>query len=461
MRINLMLQNKKYQILVMGLLIGFSFFLIYYFHYTLGISVIFTHFFYIPIILAAIWWKKKGLIVPILLSLVLILSHVFSGIISLPITEDYFRSIMFIFAGIIVVILSNEIEKSREILSESEEKYRSVVGSAIAAIITLNSAGIIISWNKGAHNIFGYTEYEIIGKSATILMPEEYRKKFYKCLRESELNEKYKSSNKEGMNALKKNGTEFPFDMSVATWTARGENYFTAIIHDITERKKAEKQLKESLNEKEILLKEIHHRVKNNLMVISSLLSLQSRYIKDKDTLNIFKESQSRARSMALIHEKLYNSNDLKRINFGEYIRTLTTDLFYTYVTDPSLIKLNMDVEDIMLDTNTAVPLGLIVNELVSNSMKHAFPTIHCSESANNMITSPNEINVNFKSGDNDFILVVKDNGVGFPKELDFKNSDSLGLRLVNSLTDQIKGNIHLKVDNGTKFKIKFKENKY
>ncbi|MEN6294327.1 MAG: PAS domain S-box protein, partial [Methanobacterium sp.] len=349
MRINLMLQNKKYQIAVMGLLIGFSFLLIYYFHYKLGISIIFTHFFYIPIILAAIWWKKNGLIVPILLSLALILSHVFSGKISLPITEDYFRSIMFIFVGVIVVILSDEIEKSREILSESEEKYRSVVEYATAAIITLNRDGIIISWNKGAHDIFGYTEDELIGKSATILMPEIYRKKFYKGLRESELNENYKSSNKEGMNALRKNGNEFPFDMSVATWTARGENYFTAIIHDITERKKAEERLKESLNEKEILLKEIHHRVKNNLMVISSLLSLQSRYIKDKDTLNIFKESQSRARSMALIHEKLYNSNDLKRINFGEYIRTLTTDLFYTYVTDPNLIKLNMDVEDIML----------------------------------------------------------------------------------------------------------------
>lgn len=454
-----MLQNKKYQIAVIGLLIGFSLFLIYYFHYMLGISVVFTHFFYIPIILAAIWWKKKGLIVPLLLSLALILSHIFSGEISLPVTEDYLRSVMFIFVGVIVVILSNEIEKSRESLSESEEKYRSVVESAVAAIITLNSDGNIISWNKGAHNIFGYTENEIIGKSATILMPEKYREKFYSGLRKS--NEKYNSFNKEGMDALRKNRNEFPFDMSVATWNSRGENYFTAIIYDITERKRAEKQLKESLNEKEILLKEIHHRVKNNLMVISSLLSLQSRYIKDKTTLNIFKESQSRARSMALIHEKLYNSNDLKRINFGEYIRTLTTDLFYTYVADPNLIKLNMDVEDIMLDINTAVPLGLIVNELVSNSMKHAFPIAYGSELRENISTNPNEINVNFKSEDDDFILIVKDNGVGFPEGLDFKNLDSLGLRLVNSLTDQIRGNIQLKVDDGTEFKIIFKENEY
>ena len=465
MRINLMLQNKKYQIAVMGLLMGFSLFLIYYFHYILGISVVFTHFFYIPIILAAIWWKKSGLIVPILLSLALILSHVCSGEIGLPITEDYFRSAMFIFVGIIVVILSDEIAKSKEILIESEEKYRSVVESAMDAIITLNRGGTIVSWNRGAYDIFGYDADEVIGKSATMLMSKEYKDDFFKGSSKFKPDYNFKSFKKEGMNALRKNGDNFPFDISVAAWNSRGEDYFTAIIQDVTDRKKAEEQLKESLNEKDILLKEIHHRVKNNLMVISSLLSLQSRYIKDKDTLNIFKESQSRARSMALIHEKLYSSDDLKRINFGEYIRTLTTDLFHTYVTDPGLIKLDIDVDDVMLDINTAVPLGLIVNELVSNSMKHAFPGLYRAEFADNAGTGKDEvmdeINVNFKPERDYFVLIVKDNGIGFPEELDFKNTDSLGLRLVNSLTDQIRGCIQLKVDGGTEFKIKFKENEY
>jgi PAS domain S-box-containing protein len=465
MRINLMMQNKKYQIAVIGLLIGFSLFLIYYFHYMLGISVVFTHFFYIPIILAAIWWKKRGLIVPILLSIALILSHVSSGDVALPVTEDYFRSAMFIFVGVIVVILSDEIEKSKEILVESEKKYRSVVESAMAAIITLNRGGTIVSWNSGAHDIFGYSAEEVIGKSATILMPEEYKKNFFEGLFKFKPDINFKSFKKEGMIALRKNGDDFPFDISVATWSSQGEDYFTAIIQDVTDYKKAEEQLKESLNEKDILLKEIHHRVKNNLMVISSLLSLQSRYIKDKDTLNIFRESQSRARSMALIHEKLYNSNDLKQINFGEYIKTLTADLFYTYVTDPDLIKLNLDVDDVMLDINTVVPLGLIVNELVSNSMKHAFPVLYLKQLADNIAAGQNEmmneINVNFKPEGDHFVLTVKDNGVGFPEELDFKNTDSLGLRLVNSLTGQIQGNIHLRLDNGTEFKITFKENEY
>ena len=250
-----------------------------------------------------------------------------------------------------------------------------------------------------------------------------------------------------------------------------------------TTNKKLQKEIEEhnkSEEEKELLLKEIYHRVKNNLMVISSLLNLQSRYIKDKETLDVFRESQNRAKSMALIHEKLYRSEDLKRINFGEYIKTLVIDLYRTYVPDSSHIKLNMSVEDIMIDINTAVPLGLIVNELVSNSMKHAFPSIYTHQSKNDSFVSPatescqsendkfpnpNEINgeitVNFKLDTGDFILTVRDDGIGFSEELDFKNTNSLGLRLVNSLTDQIHGKIQLKRDNGTEFRIKFKETKY
>lgn len=216
---------------------------------------------------------------------------------------------------------------------------------------------------------------------------------------------------------------------------------------DITELKVAEDGLKQSLKEKEMLLKEIHHRVKNNLMVISSLLNLQSKYIKDKNALNVFRESQNRAKSMALIHERLYRSKDLKRIDFGDYIRTLAIDLFHTYVPDPNRIKLSLNVENIMVDINTAVPLGLIVNELVTNSMKHAFGG---GESG--------EIKIQFYSEDENLVLKVSDDGVGFPEDLDFKNTSSLGLQLVNSLTNQISGEIKLNGTKGTEFKITFKE---
>ncbi|OPX60101.1 MAG: sensory histidine kinase AtoS [Methanobacterium sp. PtaB.Bin024] len=219
---------------------------------------------------------------------------------------------------------------------------------------------------------------------------------------------------------------------------------------DITDRKIAEEKLKESLEEKEMLVKEIHHRVKNNLMVISSLLNLQSQYIKDKEAFDIFKESQNRARSMALIHERLYRSTDLKKIDFGDYIHTLATDLFHTYVTDPSRVKLNMDVENVMVDINTTVPLGLIVNELVTNSMKYAFPE-----------GETGEIDIEFNKKEDLFTLIVRDTGVGFPEGLNFRNTSSLGLQLVNNLVSQIDGEITLDRSRGTEFKITFKEVEY
>jgi two-component sensor histidine kinase len=223
--------------------------------------------------------------------------------------------------------------------------------------------------------------------------------------------------------------------------------YVYGSVQDITDRKIVEEKLKESINEKEMLLKEIHHRVKNNLMVISSLLNLQSSYIKDKQALDIFKESQNRAKSMALIHERLYRSTDLRRIDFGDYIQTLSNDLFHTYMQDPSRVKLNMNVENVMVDINTTVPLGLIVNELVTNSMKHAFVNDH-----------KGKINIDFHKDGDLFILIVGDSGVGFPEDLDFRNTASLGLQLVNNLTGQIDGKIELNRKNGTEFKITFKE---
>ncbi|WP_321423316.1 histidine kinase dimerization/phosphoacceptor domain -containing protein [uncultured Methanobacterium sp.] len=230
------------------------------------------------------------------------------------------------------------------------------------------------------------------------------------------------------------------------------ENFagYIGSCYDIAKQKELVNQIEKSLEEKELLLKEIHHRVKNNLMIISSLLNLQSRYIEDKKYKDIFQESQNRAKSMALIHERLYRSADLKKIDFGDYIRTLANDLFHTYISDPSSIQMVMDIEEVRLDINTAIPLGLIVNELISNSMKHAFPD-----------GMKGKININFHLKDDEFILTVRDNGVGFPKDLDYKNTESLGLQIINSLTDQIDGTLEFNGVHGTEFKIIFKEGDY
>ncbi|MBD2729844.1 hypothetical protein H6G96_26880 [Nostoc sp. FACHB-892] len=212
------------------------------------------------------------------------------------------------------------------------------------------------------------------------------------------------------------------------------------------ERKQAEEQIKASLQEKEVLLKEIHHRVKNNLQIISSLLNLQAEYLKDNQALEVFKDSQNRIESMALIHEKLYQSQDLARINFADYIQDLVTNLFYSYNVNSSAITLKMNVEEVFLAIDAAIPCGLIINELISNSLKYAFPE-----------KQPGEIYIDFSSIEaNLFTLTIGDNGVGFTQDFDFQGTESLGLRLVKGLTHQLRGNIDFSINNGVKYKIIF-----
>ena len=447
----LILEKESYKIIIILILLAIAVFLTYYFHFVLGSGTIFTHIFYFPIILAAIWWKRKGLIIPIFLSCLLIISYFSAPKLTYPLYDDFIRVIVFMAIGVVVVILSEDIEQKDIKLRESQEKFRSVADTAVDGIITTDTDGKIVLFNPSLKYIFGYSIDEIKGKHVTMLMPERYKQKFTDKL------ERFKSTGnheREGKTfesyGLKKDGTEFPFEISIATWGSKGNIFTTSIIRDVTERKKNEKLLQNSLNEKEMLLKEIYHRVKNNLMIISSLLSLQSRYIKDEESKNIFKESQNRARSMALIHERLYQSTDLKRIDFGEYIRTLANDLYNTYVLDKSLITLNIDVDDVKLDINTSIPLGLIVNELVTNSLKHAFPN-----------SKSGEIDIQFHTQDDKYLLEVKDNGIGFPKDINYKNTNSLGLRLINSLTEQIDAEVEFDNTSGSSFKIIFEEEKF
>ncbi len=231
------------------------------------------------------------------------------------------------------------------------------------------------------------------------------------------------------------------------------------IIQDINKRKKLEEalresgaskskilnELKKSLEEKDLMMKEIHHRVKNNFMIIQSLLQLQSRHIDDEDVIEIFKESQNRIKSMAFIHQRLYQHDNLKKINFGDYPETLASDIFKSYVSNPDQITLDIDTEDITLDIDTAIPLGLILNELISNSLKYAFPD---GRKGRLMVKS-------YLKG-NKYSLIVNDNGIGLPKGLDYKKSDSLGLKLIYSLSDQIGAEVEVNTTNGTMFKITF-----
>ena len=215
---------------------------------------------------------------------------------------------------------------------------------------------------------------------------------------------------------------------------------------DISEKIEAETELRTALKEKEILLKEVHHRVKNNLQVISSILNLQTSYVKDKETANILKECQNRIKTMAYIHESLYQTKDFLQINFSEYIINLVKNLFYSYDANQQKIKANFDVDTLFLNLDTSIPCGLIINELVSNAFKYAF-----ADGSQGFIT------VKVKKIENNKIkMLVADNGKGIPHHIDFKKTESLGLQLVNILTEQINGTITLNQTNGTTFEIIF-----
>ncbi|HOO70391.1 MAG TPA: PAS domain S-box protein [Spirochaetota bacterium] len=216
-------------------------------------------------------------------------------------------------------------------------------------------------------------------------------------------------------------------------------------LRDITDRKVAEEKIKSSLNEKEFLLKEIHHRVKNNMQIISSMLNLQSRYVNDIRDLDLFRDSQNRVRAMALVHEKLYQSTDLAQIDFSLYIKEFTSYLFYSYNVNPAKIRFELTVENIYFSIDSAIPLAQIINEVISNSLKHAFPgdLTGC-------------IKIVFYREKGKYVLIIRDNGVGFPEGVDFTKAETLGLQLIRALVLQLEGKIEKADVAGTEYIITF-----
>lgn len=245
-------------------------------------------------------------------------------------------------------------------------------------------------------------------------------------------------------------GSEFPAEVLLNAMEINGRKVIQAVVRDITDRKRDEDRIKASLAEKEVLFKEIHHRVKNNLQVISSLLKLQSRYIKDSRVTEMLKESQNRVMSMALVHEQLYQSKDFSNIDFAEYIQNLAHNLFQAYETHAESVKLQTNIAPCSMNIDEAVPCGLIINELVTNALKYAFE----GEIAGT-------INIDFSlENDRVCVLTVSDSGIGFPQDLDYRNARTLGLRLVGSLVKQIRGKIELLATTGTTFQITFSKQK-
>jgi PAS domain S-box-containing protein len=338
-----------------------------------------------------------------------------------------------------------ERKKAEKALKASEESLRRTFDQSPigAAIVSLDYQFLRV--NNELCRITGYSEEELLSltfEDITFHEDLEHDIEQAELLKSGEIDQ-YQMDKR----YIRKDGEVVWVRISVRMVKDVSGNplYFLPMIEDINERKRMEDEIKASLKEKETLLREIHHRVKNNMQIINSLLSLQEGYIKDKESIELFRDTQNRVRSMAMVHEKLYQSKNLARINFAEYIYSLISEILSSYKVNPDIIKIKKDVENLFFGIDAAIPLALITNELIINSLKHAFPN-----------GRKGEISISIQSYNGKIILVISDNGAGIPLNIDFKNTDTLGLQLVNNLTEQLDGEIELERNNGTTFRITF-----
>ncbi len=336
---------------------------------------------------------------------------------------------------------------SEEALLMSEKKYRTLFEYDPDYTILFNKDGNIVDANNAISMVTGVPKDKLIGKSlhdTKIYFKEDITnlQEIFSKIIENKENQIFETE------LIDKHGNIRCVNVNVTVIEMEDDIIYVLLIaSDITEIKQFETKLKGSIREKEVLLKEIHHRVKNNMQIISSLMNIQTRYLDDKESINVLKESQNRVKSMSMIHEKLYRSKKFDKVYFDEYIENLVWDLFYSYSIEKGKIEPVLEIDDVKLNIETSVPLGLIITELVSNCLKYAFPD-----------SKKGTLYVSLKDLGENYELIIKDDGIGFPDTIDFKNTDSLGLQLVNSLTDQIDGEIELNNDSGTEFRIVFNE---
>ncbi len=344
-----------------------------------------------------------------------------------------------------------------ERLHESEERFRLFSENVRDyALIRVDATGNISGWNLGAERTFGYTEEEIVGRPVKLFFTPEDRERGQS---EKDLNQALTEGRAEDDRwMIRKDGTRFwacwvTTPMHDASGRLHG---FAKVLRDETERKQAEDLLAKSLQEKELLLREVHHRVKNNLHVITSLISLQAGQVNDSKLQVAFEELQDRIRAIAALHETLYSSSDLANINFGPYLQQLLSDLVAFHGIDRQKIQVRTGTDDLVLSTGQALLLGLIANELVSNCLKHAFPG-----------QRRGEIDVRFrylaetrKDGQTlktpSCELAVTDDGIGIDNPEGIWQSKSMGLRIVDLLTKQLDGRVALDHTQSTRFTVQF-----
>jgi PAS domain S-box-containing protein len=341
----------------------------------------------------------------------------------------------------------SERKRAEDSLTRSEKRFRELADLLPQIVFELDRKGDLIFANLPGLKSFGYSSEDLQAgiNIVSLINPrdrEKIQKRFLEVLGGAE-------SGPREFQARRKDGKEFPILLHADAIFEEGSAIGArGIAIDITEQKRAEETIRASLREKEILLREVHHRVKNNMQVISSLFNLQASQIKDEGALRMLKEGQLRIRSMALVHEKLYRSGDLSKIDFAEYLQSLAAHLFHFYNISSDRVQLETALEGIRLDINSAVPCGLLASELITNALKHAFPN-----GRNGVL----RIGLRRKK-DGAVELKVADNGVGLPKNVDYRRAESFGLQIVALLAGQLEGILALDRKNGTAFTVVFRE---
>jgi len=346
--------------------------------------------------------------------------------------------------SVIAQNISERIENENKILEQSA-KLKAIFESGDQLMWTINKELKLTSFNKNyANSIFDfYGYYPQLGKSMRSNKTTEYH-----VIWDDKYDLAFKGKPVEFISErTQKNGSKII--RQILLYPIKDLNNqvieVSGIGFDITENKINEEKITQSLKEKDVLLKEVHHRVKNNMQVISSILNLQSSYVKDTYALNLLKECQNRIKSMAFIHESLYQTKNFESVNFSEYITTLSKNLVHTYSINTKKIKLILTLDKLYLSLDASIPCGLIINEIISNSLKYAFPD-----------NRDGIIFVNLAVGKNKVSIEVGDNGIGIPDSVDVKNTQTLGLQLVDTLVEQINGTIKLIRKKGTIFSIEF-----